>query len=385
MTDPDLSPASKPRAFDPSGPLTAMRRWVQLPAELLDIELSDDEMPTMPRDDEKRALEIEQRATVAIEQWLVQQNGTLTADLSDLLDLNAGQRDAALPGEVHAVVEALPDVLDIDAGLAAIIPELSASQEIHPTTAMPARHTAPATALINAAFAGPPTRRLAARAMVRVLSERNRASGHAAQAVDYTTQIAEFLEQRAQVTGPRARARRADLEALARNRVHRVAIEVSLIREIIEPANISYTQSHITAIGQVIENILLRPNSYSHENIARLTEHVHSLHDSLVRLIDENITELAVRFGSAVPIEPADIGAEELARLLDAMSDLSGADMSEVDLTGIDLEGVRWSSATRWPESWRAQIVRESVPIADDLWEIRPGSSAAGTVILASR
>lgn len=61
-----------------------------------------------------------------------------------------------------------------------------------------------------------------------------------------------------------------------------------------------------------------------------------------------------------------------LGRLL---NDFTHADLRDTDLNGVSLDGVRWSAATtRWPDRWREQIQRDSVPIRKGIFEIRYGT-----------
>ncbi|WP_280274105.1 hypothetical protein [Nocardia wallacei] len=69
--------------------------------------------------------------------------------------------------------------------------------------------------------------------------------------------------------------------------------------------------------------------------------------------------------------------ADHLAFLEQMLNDFTHADLSDVELTGIHLDGVRWSiRTTRWPENWREQIERDSVPLGDDIYEIHYGTGA---------
>ena len=68
---------------------------------------------------------------------------------------------------------------------------------------------------------------------------------------------------------------------------------------------------------------------------------------------------------------------EPLSQLVSALTDVVGADLTSADLAGLSLDGVRWSSDTRWPEDWEAWVRDNSVPITDDVFEIRPGKAGS--------
>src|SRR5262249_52966436 len=58
---------------------------------------------------------------VAVERWLTEQRRGLVADLTDVLDLETGLREAMIPGRHRRLVADLTGVLDLGAGLAAIV------------------------------------------------------------------------------------------------------------------------------------------------------------------------------------------------------------------------------------------------------------------------
>jgi hypothetical protein len=59
---------------------------------------------------------------------------------------------------------------------------------------------------------------------------------------------------------------------------------------------------------------------------------------------------------------------EDLVRFL---ADFSGADLAELELESVSLLGMRWSSTTVWPPGWAERIRERSVQVAPDLFEIR--------------
>jgi len=54
---------------------------------------------------------------------------------------------------------------------------------------------------------------------------------------------------------------------------------------------------------------------------------------------------------------------------------VTGMDLRSIDLVEIPLQGLRWSVQTRWPQEIENQIRRNSVQIADGIYEIDPGGA----------
>lgn len=50
-----------------------------------------------------------------------------------------------------------------------------------------------------------------------------------------------------------------------------------------------------------------------------------------------------------------------VARLHEAITDMTEADLADADLDGLPLDGVMWSSTTRWPPAWESEVARQSV------------------------
>ncbi|WP_378733342.1 hypothetical protein [Nocardia brasiliensis] len=75
--------------------------------------------------------------------------------------------------------------------------------------------------------------------------------------------------------------------------------------------------------------------------------------------------------------ETLNMVASHLSYLEQMLNDFRGVDLRKVDLAGIDLGGVRWSDATtQWPEHWIEEIRRDSVHLGDGVWEINYGTRA---------
>ncbi|MGW4212642.1 hypothetical protein ACWEIJ_31950 [Lentzea sp. NPDC004789] len=75
--------------------------------------------------------------------------------------------------------------------------------------------------------------------------------------------------------------------------------------------------------------------------------------------------------------------AAAIGRLLEALTDMTGADLRSADLRGVPLTGVRWSSSTLWPPAREELIRRDSVELSEGagLYEIRPGGLHADALV----
>ncbi|WP_063129927.1 hypothetical protein [Nocardia fusca] len=67
--------------------------------------------------------------------------------------------------------------------------------------------------------------------------------------------------------------------------------------------------------------------------------------------------------------------AEELATTIHGLNDFVGEDLRAAGLEKDHLDGLRWSARTKWPEDWKDEIDRDSVPIGDGIFEVRPGNT----------
>jgi hypothetical protein len=59
-----------------------------------------------------------------------------------------------------------------------------------------------------------------------------------------------------------------------------------------------------------------------------------------------------------------------LIELHNVLSDVTDVDLRGIDLAEIFLPGLRWSVGTQWPPQWEDQIRRDSVKIADGIFQV---------------
>jgi hypothetical protein len=64
-----------------------------------------------------------------------------------------------------------------------------------------------------------------------------------------------------------------------------------------------------------------------------------------------------------------------LIDLHNVLSDVTDLDLRRIDLAGIVLQGLRWSVGTQWPPQWADQIRRDSVEVADGIFQIVNGGT----------
>jgi hypothetical protein len=107
-------------------------------------------------------------------------------------------------------------------------------------------------------------------------------------------------------------------------------------------------------------------------------ERIDAVRDLAGLRAESRVVGLAASLGIAVRDEAVGGGVPGRAacgRLDRAASHFVGADLRGLDLARVPLDGIRWSGSTRWPARWAAAIVRDSVYLDDDLYEIRSGTA----------
>ncbi|MBM2614658.1 hypothetical protein JIG36_03700 [Actinoplanes sp. LDG1-06] len=377
MSENDVTRTGEMRSGRLGSGYQAARWWADLPVELQRIELTRNELPASLTPEQATVLERERKAVQAIDRWLDDGHTALIDDLAAVIDVESGLRDAEFPQAAAATTGDLIELLDLEAGLAQIVAGTAPPPDDIDDSARAAARENSLTCLISAARVNPAQRRLLSRAAVKGLLLRNRALEATERARRHIDEIGEFIDQRDGVSGRETQIRREDLEALARNRVHRVSLEIRAVGDLAEDAAIFFVSDHAEAIGRTIEDILFRGDGYAARHRERLAGQVDQLRASLRSAIDQGVVDLAVRLRCQDPIEPAEVDLAGLIELFAALSDVSGADLSGVDLSDVDLDGLRWSSGTAWPEAVRAAVRRSSQLIADDLWEVRPQEGPA--------
>lgn len=272
---------------------------------------------------------------------LDRQLGALLSALDGVLDLDRGLADATLSRAHTDLVTHIGDSMDLDAGLARVVPLPDSDGGL--------------AALADELARSSPAKRLAARVRlpVRRLIEARTLAVH----LPRVRSLADWLGK------PDALAH-ADVCAAALLEVQGLLGELdsggsgtAAIRSIARHLSHSLTQRS--------EHSARDAESYAH---------------SLAALCRSKLSFMASQFepntswrlvDNALAAEMAD----SINRILSALTSMIGADLTAADLTGIPLDGVRWSPATRWPHDWNDWVRDNSVHVSDDVFEIRAGST----------
>ncbi len=274
-----------------------------------------------------------------------QQLASLFTSLDDVLDLERGLADATLPRAHAELVAGLDDTLDVEAGLARVVPP--------PPRSVPVP-TAFAT-LAHELSALPAADRLVARVWLPV----------------------ELLVE-AQLVATQAAAIRVLLETLYRTRTLPevdASVRVQMRRIVDALKHDEVKPVELRNIARKVSRTLRRGTPQTAEWVRRYSYELGSLTAERLSNLLFEINHRAygrteARFFEGAASYAADL-LEPLDRMLSALTSMAGADLASADLNGLPLDGVRWSSATRWPESWQEWVRGNSVAVSADLFEIR--------------
>ncbi|WP_112269624.1 hypothetical protein [Lentzea terrae] len=279
-----------------------------------------------------------------------QQLAALLTSLDDVLDLERGLADATLSRAHAELVAGLADALDLAAGLADVV---------QPPPLAPLERLA---AFADELAARPAAERLAARSWLSVSLP--------TEAYALTTLI------------PTVRDLTVKAFSFKSGRKFRSSAQPELWRLVhgLEVAGLQGTQLHqfahafLDTLGHSLTIVEARRHALT------LNQGFAERHANLLREIDRRAhgSALAQRVHSGL-VDVAFAGAllGPLSQLVSALTSVVGADLTSADLAGLSLDGVRWSSDTRWPEDWEAWVRDNSVPITDDVFEIRPGKAGS--------
>ena len=335
--------------------------------------------------------------------WLAEQLDGLDAAIADMVDVEAGLRDARLQDQVRSLDSALAAKLDIEAGLSAILPK----SEYRPPLAFDDRigTVAGQTRLEQLAldlFQSSLQERLRVRSQLPLLALRMvhkigvallRRTG-----VPSTIDLHEMvlLVERAvtvaiELTRPRhdatdlartlrelrpfANAIVTDLDAVhdrARADAHRRRRPGPGAEALAEALFVA--RDHAGSVVKALGRIRVK-------DLPDTLEHVDDLDLDLVNELVIALLEVRVRIlGAGTDEARALLFANEFVttmQILDsALTDFTHADLTDLDLVGVDLHGVWWSDrTTRWPPEWEVPILDASVQLDPngraDLYEIR--------------
>ncbi|GAB3464525.1 hypothetical protein [Actinophytocola sediminis] len=316
-----------------------------------------------------------------LDQWLDHGMNALNEALNDMLDTDAGLRDAQLPARHQSVETTLDAILDVDAGLHAILPR------VHPHPTETAGDDRPLRAYARR-LANLPLRerlelrrqihldhlrtvqhianaRLTAGALIRVLVDFSPAgTPNGARDLDHARYQAQALARSLDaVTRDHARLpNRVRNHARFRDRALALALALAHAQD--------------RAEGLVLA--LNRAEYLNHELALNHAEDLdHELNRAVALALNRALNRALDRdLDRALFLARAEVLVEDIAAVNAAVTDFTAADLTDVDLRGISLHGIQWSTeTTHWPHKWRDAIREASVQIdprgRPDVYEIR--------------
>lgn len=312
------------------------------------------------------------------DEWIFHALGELTKSLGTILDVEAGLRDALLTDRVRSLDTALEDVIDVDAGLAAILPVRPSREQAWDEPAPPRS----ATVQHHAQW-------LSRRSLRERLTARSRLPTTNLRLVLLLTQAsrdAEVVADNVEFVGPSRDARQLanDLLRATENAKALVTDSHSIG---LRPIDAERERAAVSsALNDSLTQACGRARAIAegnHDN-SRLTadalRNAQAIADTLAdarsntRFLDR-VDDLSRVVARAITLFSHRELATSLTALEGAINDFTNADLSRLDLRDLDLNGVRWSSkTTRWPPNWEDMIQAVSVqPDPDqhpDLYEI---------------
>jgi hypothetical protein len=344
--------------------------------------------------------------------WLSYQQHKLVIDVIGTLEIEAGLREVLIPTH-HADLARCPDVEAEGASIVPIAPDIMPATEPLTPNCQPA-DSEPVTATnpdqVNVEHAQPDTRlleffpstaswnpstRLAMRAhpIFHLAGFHDRVHTLVLSAGSAST-LASGLEGTLEYVLHRVRDRVPDLppdldgaldrdldrgldpardlgndldrtldraRAVARDLVRDLGSELAHIRDLdrLPTVDLSYALDNVLNLDSALNHNLTPANNYAHLGIHDLA-HYHVRVRALIRGL-ERIQSFADELIRTI---------QTLAHFHRVLSDVSGVDLRNVEFAEIPLQGLRWSMRTQWPPKIENQIRRDSVQVADGIFEV---------------
>lgn len=154
----------------------------------------------------------------------------------------------------------------------------------------------------------------------------------------------------------------------ARDLARDLGSELARIRELdrLPALDLNYALDHVIHLGYALDRNLTQANNYARLDTHDLAHYLVRVR-ALVRDLDRT-QYFAGKLARAI---------QALVHFYHVLSDVTGVDLRNIDLAGIPLQGLRWSVRTRWPPDIEDQIWRDSVQIADGIFEVGHGGPHA--------
>lgn len=328
-----------------------------------------------------------------LDEWLGKSLPRLTESLDDVLNIEAGLRDAQLPNRTRSIDATLDTVLDLAAGLRAILPHIPQPQQEQEGSSAddaPPLNAEPLEELAKNLASRPLRERLGLRSWVPLnelhliyilakarveVSDLDRALIGGFDTSDlsrvdsdlaYTRALASDLTLDLTLDRALASARAVARElaharrpALTLKSARDLASDLALDLDLALTCALDLTCAHARDLARTGESALASASAIA-----------------LARARDR-LRERAVSAAKGL--------VAGIAALDAAVTDFTTADLTDLDLRGIDLRGVRWSSlTTRWSPEWEDPIREASVQIDPDqhpdLYEVRDDPRVRHTV-----
>jgi hypothetical protein len=265
----------------------------------------------------------------AVEHWLRHHQRTLTDALDDVLDTEAGLREALLQSRHDTAADGLDTVLNVEAGLDAILPT---PREPTPTS-HPATHET---------------------------TQDHTTTEELLQSLSPSDRM--ILRNHPDVA---AASRALDLD-LDRELDHVRVGDLDLDRDLVRDRD-RYLARDRALVGDLD---LARA-------LARALDLVRDLDRALVgTIIDIRTNQVRRAIGLVLRREPPALDRNSVHAYLD---DFTTADLRTAELTGVSLVGVRWSEyGTQWPPSVDVGVLKahsEETPPGSGTWVVRSGTA----------
>ncbi|GAA5079779.1 hypothetical protein [Nocardia iowensis] len=305
----------------------------------------------------------------AVDRWLAEQHHTAVAEIADALDIESGLREILIPVHHDNYLTEVAEALDVEAGLAAIVP--APVRQLPPSgwaEGPGADRFIKAAAVVTRVFSGwkalAPDVRWTLREMF--LSGGLTRAGELAELFQH--RILSHMD-----ADPRVRAARfVDLEyelwhAMLQStqefsqhseRIY-VALELDAYTDADSPrmtATIERVLSALAGMRRLALNLRGQGRRLHKEFLQR-----HDSYDTATELHEVLLRSLRL--------------SERMIDACNAINDFAGDDLSRMDLRLNQLGGVRWSVQTKWPESLRDAVVRDSILIGNGVFQVREGGS----------
>ncbi len=356
--------------------------------------------------------------------WIAYQHHKLVIDVVGTLEVEASLREVLIATHHGDLVTDLARCLDVEAGLASMVPaaaDVTPSTEPlilspHPQPAdsepvvaatspdhVDVAQAAPGTVLLkflHAATSWSPSTRLAMRThpVFNIASFHDRAQTLVL-SLGATSDLASGLDHKLKYVLRRILDRVPDLPPdldraldrdvddalnparelgshldrclehtrdLARGLARDLGSDLARTRDLarLPTVDLNYVLDHVLNLDYALDRILTQASKYA----------IVGTHD----LADDHVRVSAL----VRDLDRVQSFAGELAHTIQAvfhfhqmLSDVTGVDLRSIDLVGIPLQGLRWSVQTRWPQEIENQIYRDSVQIADGIFEVNPGGT----------